>query len=141
MQGNDYVSSLMYTHGVSCFTCHDAHGSANESMLRKPAGELCLDCHGPKSPNGPHATTLEEHSHHQAGSPGNECIGCHMPKIAQTMGDVNVRSHTFRFVSPATTDAQKVPNACNACHVDKPASWTATTLKSWRERSPWRTAD
>ena len=141
MQGNDYVASQMYAHGVTCFTCHDAHGSANESMLRKPAGELCLDCHGPKSPNGPHAATLEAHSHHKAGSAGSECIGCHMPKIAQTIGDVNVRSHTFRFVSPGTTDAQKVPNACNACHADKPTSWAATTLSSWTDRSPWRTAD
>ena len=27
MQGNDFVTSLMYTHGVTCFTCHDAHGT------------------------------------------------------------------------------------------------------------------
>ena len=23
MQGNDFVTSLMYSHGVTCFTCHD----------------------------------------------------------------------------------------------------------------------
>ena len=72
---------------------------------------LCLDCHGMKSPNGPHASTLEQHTHHQPGSAGSECIACHMPKIAQTIGDVNVRSHTFRFVSPALTEVMKVPNA------------------------------
>ena len=49
-------------------------------------------------------------------------IACHMPKIAQTLGDVNVRSHTFRFVSPAKTDSEKIPNACNVCHTDKPTS-------------------
>ena len=27
-----------------------------------------------------------------------------MPKIEQTIADVNVRSHTFRFISPAQTD-------------------------------------
>ena len=32
-----------------------------------------------------------------------------MPKIAETLGDVKVRSHTFRFVWPAQTDAMKIP--------------------------------
>lgn len=141
MQGNDFVTSLMYTHGVSCFTCHDAHGTNNPSMLRKPANSLCLDCHGPNSPNGPHAPTIEAHTHHRAGSAGSECVECHMPKIAQTLGDVNVRSHTFRFVYPATTDSLKVPNACNVCHADKTAAWASDALKTWADRSPWRAAD
>jgi predicted CXXCH cytochrome family protein len=141
MQGNDFVQSLMYTHGVSCLTCHDAHGSPYDGMLRKPADTLCLDCHGPSSPSGPHAATLEEHSHHKAGSAGDQCIGCHMPKIAQTLGDVNVRSHTFRFVTPAESDAMKIPNACNVCHADESTGWASDALASWRERSPWRMAE
>jgi predicted CXXCH cytochrome family protein len=95
MQGNDFVNSLMYARGVSCFSCHDAHGTDNDALLRKPANVLCLDCHGPNSPNGPHAPTIEQHTHHKTGSQGNQCIACHMPKIQQTIGDVNVRSHTF----------------------------------------------
>jgi len=141
MQGNDYVSSQMYAHGVTCFTCHDAHGTTNNASLRKPAQQLCLDCHGPKSPSGPHALSLEQHTHHKADSAGSECIACHMPKIAQTLGDVNVRSHTFKFVSPAKTESEKIPNACNVCHTDKPTSWAADTLKTWTDRSPWRMAD
>jgi predicted CXXCH cytochrome family protein len=138
MQGNDFVTSLMYTHGVSCFTCHDSHGSGNEALLRKPANSIYLDCHSPKSPNGPRAATLEQHTHHKPGSTGSECVACHMPKIAQTLGDVNVRSHTFRFIGPAKTDALKIPNACNVCHTDKSTAWTADALKSWTDRSPWR---
>ena len=141
MQGNDFVTSLMYTHGVSCFTCHDSHGSGNAALLRKPASLICLDCHGPKSPNGPRAPTIEQHTHHKPGSAGGECVACHMPKIAQTLGDVNVRSHTFRFVSPAKTDALKIPNACNVCHADRSTSWTADALKTWADRSPWRMAE
>jgi predicted CXXCH cytochrome family protein len=141
MQGNDFVTSLMYSHGVSCFTCHDSHGSSNDALLRKPANVLCLDCHGPKSPNGPRTSTIEQHTHHKPGSAGSECIACHMPKVAQTLGDVNVRSHTFRFVSPAKTDALKIPNACNVCHTEKSTAWTADALKSWSERSPWRMRD
>lgn len=138
MQGNDFVTSQMYAHGVSCFTCHDSHGSSNPALLRKPASTLCLDCHGPRSPNGPRAATIAQHTHHKLGSAGSECIACHMPKIAQTLGDVNVRSHTFRFVTPAETEALKIPNACNACHVDKTASWAMDALKTWKDFSPWR---
>jgi predicted CXXCH cytochrome family protein len=138
MQGNDFVSSQMYAHGVTCFTCHDSHGTDNPALLRKPASSLCLDCHGPNSPSGPRAFTIEEHTHHKAGSAGSECIACHMPKIAQTIADVNVRSHTFRFVPPAETDSEKIPNACNACHKDKSTAWAAGALKSWADRSPWR---
>jgi predicted CXXCH cytochrome family protein len=138
MQGNDFVSSLMYTRGVACFTCHDAHGTDNDAILRKPASAVCLDCHGPTSPNGPHAATLEQHTHHKAGSTGGECIACHMPKIEQTIANINVRSHTFHFVYPAITDSQKIPNACNVCHADKTTTWATGALKTWADRSPWR---
>ena len=141
MQGNDYVKSEMYKHGVACHTCHDAHGTQHDGLLRKPAQALCLDCHGPNSANGPHALTLEAHTHHKADSAGSKCIACHMPEIAQTIGDVNVRSHTFKFIGPAQTDSLKIPNACNVCHKDKSTEWTTEALKSWTNFSPWRMAD
>jgi predicted CXXCH cytochrome family protein len=140
MQGNDFVESLMYARGVTCFTCHDPHGSDNVAMVRKPGNALCLDCHGPNAQAGPHAPTIEQHTHHKAGSAGNECIGCHMPKIEQTIADQNVRSHTFRFVTPGDTDSLKIPNACNVCHTDKSTEWATSALKSWPDRSPWRVA-
>jgi predicted CXXCH cytochrome family protein len=141
MQGNDFVQSLMYRRGVTCFSCHDAHGSKYEGMLRKSPDTLCFDCHAPGGRNGPRQETLEAHTHHKAGSAGSACIACHMPKIAQTIGDVNVRSHTFHFVGPAKTDALGIPNACNACHTDKPSSWTAKALQTWTGESPWRLAE
>ena len=138
MQGNDFVTSVMYTRGVTCFSCHDVHGTANDADLLKPANVLCLECHGPKSPNGPRTATIEEHTHHKPGSPGNECIACHMPKIEQTIADVNVRAHTFRFVTPSDTETLKVPNPCAGCHADKPPGWARDTLKTWPQFSPWR---
>jgi predicted CXXCH cytochrome family protein len=140
MQGNDFVTSQMYAHGVTCFTCHDVHGTEFPADLRKPASSLCLDCHGPNSPNGPHAPTLEAHTHHAPDSAGSQCIACHMPKIAQTLGDVNVRSHTFHFISPVLGESLKIPNACNVCHADKTTTWATDALKTWADRSPWRVA-
>jgi predicted CXXCH cytochrome family protein len=138
MQGNDFVESQMYTHGVSCYSCHDVHGTENDADLLKPASVMCLECHGPNSPNGPRAPTIEAHTHHKAGSTGNECVACHMPKIEQTIADVNVRSHTFRFVPPSETDALKIPNACNVCHSDKSTQWSGDALKTWTNFSQWR---
>lgn len=141
MQGNDFVTSLMYTHGVRCFTCHDVHGTDNDADLIRPANVLCLDCHGPNSPNGPRAPTIEGHTHHAAGKPGDDCIDCHMPKIQQTIADVNVRAHTFRFITPSTTDTLKVPNPCTTCHKDKTTAWATEALKTWANMSPWRVAN
>ena len=141
MQGNDFVQSLMYTRGVTCFSCHDPHGTSNQAMLRQPINEVCGTCHGPNSQNGPHAVSIEAHTHHKADSPGSQCVACHMPKIEQTVADVNVSSHTFHFVTPAQTDALKIPNACNACHQDKSTAWAAAALAGWGDRSIWRMAN
>jgi predicted CXXCH cytochrome family protein len=140
MQGNDFVQSLMYARGVTCFSCHDPHGTTNEAMLREPINQICLSCHGPNTQNGPHAASIEAHTHHAPGSPGSQCVACHMPKIAQTIGNVNVASHTFRFVTPAETDTLEIPNACNACHKDKTPAWASAAIRNWSDRSPWRMA-
>jgi predicted CXXCH cytochrome family protein len=141
MQGNDFANSLMYTRGVTCFSCHDPHGSENDAMLRQPGSTVCLGCHGPNSQNGPHAATIQQHTHHAADSAGSECVACHMPKIEQTIADVNVSSHTFRFVYPERTDSLKIPNACNVCHTKRSTAWAAEALMHWRDRSPWRISD
>ena len=139
MQGNDFVQSLMYTRGVTCFSCHDPHGTDNDHMLRKPVNEICSSCHSAGSQNGPHTATLEEHTHHPAGSPGSQCVACHMPKILPELpGGPFVATHTFHFVTPAQTDAMQIPNACNACHKDKDTKWAGAQLASWKDHSIWR---
>lgn len=139
MQGNDYVQSVMYRRGITCFDCHDIHGTDNYAQLRKPADKLCLDCHGPRSPNGPRTATIEEHTHHKAGSPGSQCVACHMPAI-ETEGPTHtmVHAHTFRFITPAMTDKYKMPNPCTSCHTDRSTKWAADAMRQWNERSPWR---
>jgi predicted CXXCH cytochrome family protein len=138
MQGNDFVTSLMYTHGVTCFSCHDVHGTENNADLLKPPSVLCLQCHGPASPNGPRPGDIARHTHHAPGSGGSECIGCHMPKIQSTIADVKVHAHTFRFIPPASAEPTKMPDSCTACHFDKTARWAADALRTWPEFSPWR---
>ncbi len=141
MQGNDFVTTRMYTRGVTCFSCHDAHGSANPALLRRPVEEVCSSCHRPGGANGPAQPTLERHTHHKAGSAGSSCVACHMPKIEQTISDVNVRSHTFRFIPPGATDRLKVPNPCTTCHEGKTTAWARDELKKWPEFSVWRVGE
>jgi predicted CXXCH cytochrome family protein len=139
MQGNDFVQSVMYRRGITCFDCHNVHGTDNYAQLRKPAEKLCLDCHGPLSPNGPRTATLEEHTHHKAGTPGSQCVTCHMPKIeTEGVPGTFVRAHTFRFVTPEMTDKYKIANPCTSCHTDKSTAWATEAMSHWAERSPWR---
>ncbi len=139
MQGNDFVQSVMYRRGVTCFDCHDVHGTGKYAQLRKPPETLCLDCHGPRSANGPRTATLEEHTHHKAGSPGSRCMACHMPAI-ESEGVPNrfVHAHTFRFITPAMTVREGIPNPCTSCHTNKSPTWATEQLRKWGERSPWR---
>ncbi len=139
MQGNDFVQSVMYRRGITCFNCHDVHGTGNYAQLRKPAQQICLDCHGPLSPNGPRTATLEQHTHHKAGTAGSYCVDCHMPQMeTESAPGAFVHAHTFRFISPAMTEKYNIPNPCNSCHKDKSPAWALDALRRWPERSPWR---
>jgi hypothetical protein len=65
-------------------------------------------------------------------------VSCHMPKIEQTIADINVRSHTFNFIAPEMTDQYKIPNSCTTCHTDKSTEWARQAMKEWSGFSPWR---
>ena len=70
-----------------------------------------------------------------------------MPAIARTIGDVNVRSHTFRFISPVATERYGIPNPCTTCHVEPidgiemTDELAARYLRNWGAVSPWRVAE
>ncbi|MCP5116908.1 MAG: cytochrome C, partial [bacterium] len=51
---------------------------------------------------------------------------------------VNVRSHTFRFITPGMTEDYNIPNPCTSCHADRTNEWAAAALLKWRNVSPWR---
>ena len=95
--------------GITCFNCHDVHGTGNYAQLIKPANTLCMDCHGPSSPNGPHATSIETHTHHKTDSEGSQCVACHMPAIeTEGVPGAYVHAHTFKVITPQMTKQCKV---------------------------------
>ena len=145
MQGNDFVQSNMYHRELRCFDCHQVHNNRNPSNLIATGNQLCLSCHTKENPAGLKGT-VSEHTHHPEGSSGSQCTACHMPQIAQTLGnkqecDIFVASHTFRFLSPTLTETSGVPNPCIGCHKDKTNAWAAAQLRSWSTTSPWRVAN
>jgi predicted CXXCH cytochrome family protein len=139
MQGNDFAQSVMYKHGVTCSSCHDVHGTTNYAQLRKPANQICLDCHGPSTPNGPRTAALEAHTHHKNGSTGSECVACHMQAIeTEGVPGTFVHAHTFRFIPPEATEKYGIPNPCTSCHKEKPTAWAREAMSQWRDYAPWQ---
>ncbi len=131
-QGNEFVKSMMYKHGITCINCHDPHALSNTTT--KPAGDAsCMKCHTLGSPIGPHQNTIEEHTHHKADSKGSSCIECHMPKTGRHLKEspLTVRTHIFGFITPQETKKYNVPNACNNCHKDKNVEWADESLTKW----------
>ena len=55
--------------------CRHCHSPAGRFKFTEYQGyQTCMPCHEK------YVKQPEEHGHHQAGSKGNECVGCHMPK-------------------------------------------------------------
>ncbi len=61
-----------------------------------------------------------------------------MPKIEPTIANINVRSHTFKFITPAMSTTYKIPNPCIVCHTSQTNEWATEQLKNWTGVSPWR---
>jgi predicted CXXCH cytochrome family protein len=139
MQGNDYIQSQMSVKGVTCYGCHDVHGTEHNADLIAPGNEACLECHGPQLQAGPRGS-VAYHTQHDPDGEGSACVACHMPEIARTVGNINVRSHTFKFISPTVTDRYGIPNPCTTCHEGETTEWAIDALETWPQVSPWRVA-
>lgn len=83
-QYNDIVGGKHLKNGITCITCHDPHGASavKTHQLRKPADELCTECHAATSLTGPQHVVPKD------------CMRCHMPQ----------GSH--RFESPQEVSAE-----------------------------------
>lgn len=117
---------------LTCVHCHDPHSATGLEWPKSPKDDdaSCLACHGEfKVP-----AVREQHTHHRAGSPGDRCMDCHMPKINEGMQDV-VRTHTIFSPTQADMIEANQPNACNLCHLDRSIDWTVNYLTRWYGRT------
>ena len=115
-----FLQSKMYRGGVTCTDCHEPH----RSTTRLTGNAVCATCHlGAKF-------DVESHTHHKPGSAGALCANCHMP-VRNYMVVDGRRDHGFKIPRPDLTVAIGTPNACTACHADKPAAWAAAAAERW----------
>lgn len=113
---------------MTCIQCHDPHKGIGKRWSRTPVQDdaVCLSCHDHLND----ATRRKNHTHHAAGSVGDHCLNCHMPRINEGMQDV-VRTHTIFSPNQADMLEAAHPNACNQCHLDRPIDWTLKYLEEW----------
>ncbi|WP_430387889.1 tetratricopeptide repeat protein [Dyella sp. 20L07] len=113
-----FLQSRMYAKGVTCSDCHDPH----TGKTREQGNALCESCHTSK------VYDTVAHHMHKDGSPGAQCVACHMPSKNYMV--INARpDHSIRVPRPDLTLTFGVPNACANCHADKGAQWAADAIQ------------
>jgi tetratricopeptide (TPR) repeat protein len=109
---------------LDCKYCHTPAG--RYKFTEYQGYQTCMPCHEK------YVTKPEVHGHHAAGSKGNECTACHMPK---TWFAGRARTdHSMRAPAPAATITYNSPNACNVCHPDHDAAWSDQWVRKWYPR-------
>ncbi len=115
-----FKQSKMFAAGVTCSDCHDPHSG----KLRFSGDNTCLQCHSSA------VFANARHARHEAANPPLACVSCHMP--ARTYMVVDRRhDHSFRVPLPDLSAKLGTSNACNDCHADKTAAWSASAIERW----------
>lgn len=129
-QGPDFSKSK-HSEFLTCWSCHDPHGSDNEHDLTVTARDnsLCGQCHVDK------LASIEEHSGHPASNDASpRCVDCHMSAAQKSAVNYDIHQHTFEVMTPADTLELNQPNACAICH----RSYEGTvdgSISAWNEDS------
>jgi len=115
-----FKQSKMFAAGVTCGDCHEPHGA----KLRYQGDGLCLQCHA----SDKYAAVA--HHRHEGVNPALACASCHMPTRTYMVVDRR-HDHSFRIPRPDLSVKLGTPNACNDCHADRSAAWTASAIERW----------
>jgi predicted CXXCH cytochrome family protein len=125
-----FRQSKMFKMGVTCTNCHNPH----TGKVRQPGNALCLQCHANQKnaafPSAAGAFDSPSHHFHTAGSPGAQCVSCHMPSRVY-MGIQSRPDHSLRVPRPDLSAKTGAPNACNTCHAKETAEWAARKVAQW----------
>ena len=105
-----FVQSKMYHKGVRCTDCHNPH----TAELKHEGNRVCTSCH--QHPAGKYDSPA--HHHHQPGTAGAACVGCHMPEKTYMEVDPR-RDHGLKVPRPDLSLQLGTPNACSGCHLER----------------------
>jgi predicted CXXCH cytochrome family protein len=113
--------------GATCLKCHvEAHDTGIEKnpQLKPDASAICTQCHTAIG------KAVSAHTHHAEKSAGSSCVECHMPRTVLSI-KAKIRDHSMSIPVPENTVKHQIPNACNECHADKDAAWSAQKMDGW----------
>jgi tetratricopeptide (TPR) repeat protein/ssDNA-binding Zn-finger/Zn-ribbon topoisomerase 1 len=114
-----FMQSKMFHKNVQCSNCHNAHSM---DLIYK-GNQLCMQCHEPQY-------DTKQHHFHEENTQAAQCIECHMTGDVY-MGNDFRRDHSFRNPRPDQSVEYGTPNACNGCHTDQTAEWSAEWVVKW----------
>jgi len=131
-----FAQSKMFDKGVRCSNCHNPHSTE----LKAPGNGVCLQCHntaGKTSVTGVDGKGLQaknydsiEHTRHNPGQPGSQCVDCHMPGKFY-MGNDFRHDHSFSIPNPERAKKLGTPDACLTCHQGKAGDKVTEQFKLW----------
>ena len=110
---------------LDCIHCHTSSGRYRFKEPAK-ANDACLPCHAARVADAP------AHTHHKAGTAGNECISCHMPMTE--FARMRRSDHSMRPPTPATTLALQFPQRLQPLPHQPDAAWADKLVREWRKR-------
>ncbi|MCY4344383.1 MAG: multiheme c-type cytochrome [Gammaproteobacteria bacterium] len=124
-----FLQSRMHAAGVTCGDCHEPHSA----QLRAEGNALCIGCHNEVgNPNFPSLARGRydgsQHHLHEPGSPGAQCVNCHMPARTYMVVDER-RDHGFKVPRPDLNAATNAPDACTGCHQERDSAWAQAVLE------------
>lgn len=127
---NSFRQSKMYQMGVSCVDCHNPH----TGKLKFEGNAVCTQCHSPlgdkRFPTAAKLYDSPSHTFHKIGTPGAQCISCHMP--AKNYMIIHARpDHSIRIPRPDLSTKLNTPNACTTCHNNKTPQWATDWITKW----------
>ncbi|GAB5405752.1 MAG: tetratricopeptide repeat protein [Aureliella sp.] len=105
-----FIQSKMYHKGIRCSDCHDPHSA----RLKHTGNQVCTSCH--QHPVAKYDSV--SHHFHKPGTPGAQCVNCHMPSTTYMEVDAR-RDHSLRIPRPDLSQKLGTPNACTGCHLDE----------------------
>jgi len=136
----DIQRSAHFGAGVTCAKCHTTHTDEFNGQLKVQGNQLCLSCHNNLATD---AGRYKNHSRHENGSPGNDCVSCHLPLVAKSAINYDISAHTFKIIFPVNSadmipSGTVIPNSCmtRGCHstgIGDLDPWTHTDLDSNNE--------
>ncbi|MHC4547676.1 MAG: HEAT repeat domain-containing protein [Planctomycetota bacterium] len=132
--GTTQSQSACFSKGeMSCLSCHGMHAGRRWALKwNEDDDRQCTQCHEA----GTYAS--ERHTFHA----DVRCVDCHMPKLIPE-GRVRhfMRDHSVHSPEPELTERfgrDHAPNACDACHKDKTATWAREWKEKWWGPAPRR---